>query len=56
VFEAEYLCEFTDTLDAVFGSEDVLEALDDHVTPLFGAQPVALDSDDTVVPLFGGVS
>jgi hypothetical protein len=51
VFAAEYLCEFSDTLDAVFSSEDVTGALDDSVAPLFGPTP-STPADDNVVPLF----
>jgi hypothetical protein len=34
-FAAEYLCEFTDTIDQVFSSEDIAAALSDDVVPLF---------------------
>jgi Terminase large subunit, T4likevirus-type, N-terminal len=37
VFRQEYLCEFTDTEDAVFRYEDIYGALSDEVTPLFGS-------------------
>jgi hypothetical protein len=52
VFAAEYLCEFTDTLDSVFSSEDVIEALSDDVEPLFGTTGAAPGIDNNVVPLF----
>jgi hypothetical protein len=52
VFDAEYFCEFTDTLDSVFASEDVLEALANDVAPLFG-QPVPIEEESNIVPLFG---
>ncbi len=35
VFRCEYLCEFTDTVDAVFSYEDIMRALDSDVKPLF---------------------
>jgi hypothetical protein len=34
-FAAEYLCEFTDTIDMVFSSEDIANAISDSVQPLF---------------------
>ena len=34
-FRSEYLCEFTDTVDAVFATEDILRAFTDSVEPLF---------------------
>jgi hypothetical protein len=37
VFASEYACEFVDPLASVFGSDDVLAALDDNIVPLFGA-------------------
>jgi len=37
VFESEYLCRFTDTIDSVFRTEDVDKAFTSTVTPLFGA-------------------
>jgi len=52
VFAAEYLCEFTDTLDSVFASTDVLGALSDEVQPLFGAPTNAVSANATVTPLF----
>jgi hypothetical protein len=36
-FRSEYLCEFCDTIDAVFGSEFIAAALDPAVQPLWGA-------------------
>lgn len=35
-FASEYLCEFTETVDAVFRHDDVMGALTPSVTPLFG--------------------
>jgi hypothetical protein len=35
IFRQEYLCEFADTLDAVFRYEDVHGALSDAIVPLF---------------------
>jgi hypothetical protein len=35
-FRQEYMCEFVETIDQVFGYEDIQRALDDSVTPLFG--------------------
>jgi hypothetical protein len=34
-FQSEYLCEFCDTIDAVFLSEQVQAALSDQIAPLF---------------------
>jgi hypothetical protein len=34
-FEAEYNCEFTDTVDQIFSSEDIAAALSPDVQPLF---------------------
>ena len=34
-FAAEYMCEFTDTVDAVFSSEHIMSALSTDVQPLF---------------------
>jgi hypothetical protein len=36
-YRSEYGCEFCDTVDAVFRSEDIHAALDASVTPLWGA-------------------
>jgi len=35
-FESEYLCEFTDTEDSVFRTEDIERAVTGTITPLFG--------------------
>jgi hypothetical protein len=35
VYASEYLCEFTDTTDAVFGADWIAAALDDAIEPLF---------------------
>jgi hypothetical protein len=40
-FRSEYLCEFTDTVDAVFRSEDIDAAFTDEVRPLFGGNHAA---------------
>ena len=34
-FASEYLCEFVDTIDQVFGYEDVMRAVSPTVQPLF---------------------
>ncbi len=59
VFAAEYLCQFTDTVDAVFASADVLAALSHDVKPLFRRTAVADEPhtdgvvpDKTILPLF----
>jgi hypothetical protein len=36
-YRSEYLCEFVDTVEQVFGYDQVQAALDDGLTPLFGA-------------------
>ncbi len=54
VFAAEYLCEFTDTLDSVFASEDIVDALSADVRPLFGNHVPADLGDDNIRSLFGG--
>jgi Terminase large subunit, T4likevirus-type, N-terminal len=51
VFAAEYLCQFSDTLESVFASEDLCNAISDEVAPLFGAWTGA---EGAVVPLFAG--
>jgi hypothetical protein len=56
VFAAEYECQFTDTLDAVFRSEDITEALTDDVEPLFGTTPGPGATDSTIIPLFAEVA
>lgn len=35
-FRQEYLCEFVDSVDQVFSSEDIQRAMDHSITPLFG--------------------
>lgn len=35
-FSQEYLCEFRDTVDSVFRTDDILAAMSDDVRPLFG--------------------
>jgi len=35
-FESEYLCEFTDTEDSVFRTEDIERVVTGTITPLFG--------------------
>jgi len=37
-FGQEYMCEFVDTVDSVFGHNDVLAALSGDVVPLFSTQ------------------
>lgn len=54
VFSAEYECVFSDTLDSVFSSEDILEALSDDVEPLFASTTGTVS--DNVVPLFQEVA
>ncbi len=36
VFDSEYQCLFTETLDSVFRTEDIFAAIDTTITPLFG--------------------
>ena len=52
VFAAEYLCQFSDTIESVFASEDLREGMSDDVQPLFGAQVGQPPTDAAVVPLF----
>ncbi len=35
-YRSEYLCEFTETIDAVFSHEHVMGALSSDVKPVFG--------------------
>ena len=42
-FKSEYLCEFTDTIDSVFSTEDIERAFSADVKPLFG--PTADDAN-----------
>jgi hypothetical protein len=37
-FDAEYLCEFTATVDAVFSQQDIDRAFSSTVQPLFGKE------------------
>jgi hypothetical protein len=39
-FRSEYLCQFTETVDSVFGYEVVMSAMSQDVKPLFGANDV----------------
>lgn len=52
VFAAEYLCEFADTVEAVFSTDDVMDALSDDVQPLFGLYDGDAATDPVIVPLF----
>jgi hypothetical protein len=52
VFAAEYMCEFSDTLESVFASQDVRDAMRDDVQPLFGLPSTDSATDAVVVPLF----
>jgi hypothetical protein len=54
VFAAEYMCEFSDTIECVFASEDLLSAMSDDVLPLFGQHDHGTSTDAAVVPLFVG--
>ena len=45
VFAAEYLCEFSDTLESVFAHEDLRGDLSDEVEPLFGPRLPAAPAD-----------
>ena len=47
-YRQEYLCQFIETIDAVFRAADIERALTDEVTPLLGDAP-----DNGVTPLFG---
>ncbi len=35
-FKQEYLCEFSDTTDSLFGNDEVRAAITSDITPLFG--------------------
>ena len=52
VFAAEYMCVFSDTLESVFGSDEVCDAMSDEVQPLFGQGSSGAASDSVIVPLF----
>ena len=54
VFAAEYLCQFSDTLESVFGSDDVRNALSDEIEPLFGVGNSGAPTDSVIVPMFAG--
>lgn len=43
-FRSEYLCEFTDTVDSAFATEDIDAAFSDEVVPLFGSEANAAKS------------
>src|SRR5262249_34970833 len=56
-FLQEYGCQFLDTVDQVFSSESVLQALTAEVAPLFAApSPAPSVLSPTIPPLFGGRS
>jgi hypothetical protein len=46
------MCVFSDTLESVFGSDDVRGAMSDEVLPLFVAHPGGAPDDGAVIPLF----
>ena len=52
VFSAEYMCVFSDTLESVFGSDEVRDAMSDEIQPLFGQGVSGAPTDSVVVPLF----
>lgn len=45
-FAQEYMCEFCETVDAVFSHQDIMGALSDSVQPLFPASESGAASDD----------
>ncbi len=49
MYRQEYLCEFVDSVDSMFRTEDIEGAFTEDVEPLFGA---AEETEDTVEPLF----
>ncbi len=49
-FSSEYLCQFSDTVNQVFATEDIEAAISDEVQPLFASVPVALE--ESCEPLF----
>ena len=52
VFAAEYLCQFSDTLESVFASDDLRDAMSDEILPLFGVHTGDTPTDAAVMPLF----
>ena len=52
-FRQEYYCEFSDTVDSVFATDDIDRAITDEVQPLFGAAAEAPQDtpDDQPEPL-----
>ena len=52
VFAAEYLCQFSDTIESVFASEDLRDAISADVQPLFGAQAGRAPADAALLPIF----
>jgi hypothetical protein len=54
VFAAEYECQFSDTLESVFGNEDVRAAMSDDIEPLFGPHSGKAPTESVAVPLFAG--
>jgi hypothetical protein len=52
VFVAEYMCEFSDTLESVFASEDVRDTMSDDIEPLFDSRDGYVSTHSVVVPLF----
>jgi hypothetical protein len=52
VFAAEYMCEFSDTIESVFSSQDVRGAMSDEIQPLFAQGGSGAHTDSVVVPFF----
>lgn len=52
-YSQEYLCEFRDSIDSLFGHEMISAAMDAEVAPLFGATAADV-IDGSIKPLFGG--
>lgn len=49
MYRQEYLCEFVDSVDSMFRTEDIEGAFTEDVEPLFGPEE---ETEDTVEPLF----
>ena len=52
-FRPEYLCEFTDTLDSVFRTEDIERAFSADVAPLFAGTATSHEGKHQIADPFG---
>ena len=53
-FRSEYECEFSDTIDSVFRSEDIERAFSSDVAPLFAGGATSHEGNRQIADPFGG--